>query len=209
MPQLDKLLADLEEPEFLRQLEECLERGDDPAELLEECRGGMDMVGKRYETKEYFISDLVMAANIFTEALNKVRPRLGGDPKPGGTKIVLGTVQGDIHDIGKNIVAALFSARGFEVIDLGVNVPTQAFVDAVRESGARLVGLSALITTSFAGIRATVEAFAAAGLRSRVKILIGGGPVNEEVRRYAGADGVAGNAVEAVNLAESFSKEAA
>lgn len=146
---------------------------------------------------------------MFSTAMEYIKPHLKGANIGAGEKIVVGTVQGDIHDIGKNILIAVLSCNGFEVIDLGVDVPPERFVRAIQESGAKLVGLSALLTTSFLSLKHTVEVLDAAGLRPKVKIMVGGGPVNEQVRIFAGADGTARDAIGAVTLAKQFAQEVA
>jgi methylmalonyl-CoA mutase cobalamin-binding domain/chain len=209
MGNLTPLLVDLQEGPFLAQVKERLATGDDPTQLINECRDGMEQIGKLFETQEYFISDLMMAANMFSTAMEDIKPHLKGANIGAGEKIVVGTVQGDIHDIGKNILIAVLSCNGFEVIDLGVDVPPERFVRAIQESGAKLVGLSALLTTSFLSLKHTVEVLDAAGLRPKVKIMVGGGPVNEQVRIFAGADGTARDAIGAVTLAKQFAREVA
>ena len=201
---LSQLLCDLQEEEVMAQVGERLARGDDPIGIIEECRRGMEVVGKRFEDKEYFITELIMAGEIFGAVMERVEPALKGAQASTLGKIVIGTVQGDIHDIGKNIVRTMLKCSGFEVHDLGVDVPPEKFVEKVKEVGSPLLGLSALMTTSFNPMRETVEAISRAGLRDKVKILVGGGPVNEKVRDYVGADAFGKDVTSAVELSKNY-----
>ncbi|WP_027717947.1 cobalamin B12-binding domain-containing protein [Desulfovirgula thermocuniculi] len=204
MSDLAQLVADLQEDKVLSEVKARLEAGEDPLAIIEEARRGMQVVGERFEQKEYFVSDLVMSAAIFAQITELIGPHLKKEAAGGKGKVVIGTVKGDIHDIGKNIVIAMLQCHGYEVIDLGVDVSPERFVEAVKESGARIVGMSALLSAVFPSIKETVEAFAAAGLRDKVKIMIGGAPVDEKVREYAGADAVGRDAMAAVYLADRF-----
>jgi len=201
---LADLLCELEEDAVLAQARERVSRGDDPLEIIEECRRGMETVGRRFENKEYFITELIMAGEIFGAVMEIVEPALKGRQAATIGKIVVGTVQGDIHDIGKNIVRTMLRCSGFEVYDLGVDVPPEKFVEKIKEVGAPLVGLSALMTTSFNPMKETVEAIASAGLRDKVKILIGGGPVNEKVREFVGADAFGKDVTTAIELGRNY-----
>jgi len=205
---LIQALADLEEDEFLRLFEEVLSEGQDPVTLLENCRKGMEIVGKRFEEKEYFLTDLIMAAEMFKVATSQIEPKLSGNgAQASAGTIVFGTVQGDIHDIGKDIVIAMLRGAGFTVHDLGVDVPPQSFVDKVKETGAKVVGMTGLITISYDSMKATIEALQAAGLREQVKIMIGGGMTNEKVQEYAGADAWGHDVTSAVALARQFTMQ--
>jgi methanogenic corrinoid protein MtbC1 len=164
----------------------------------------MAEVGRRFEKDEYFISDLMMAGHIFKQATALLGPDDSGEAsEPAGT-IVMGTVKGDVHDIGKDLVVGLLRAANFKVEDLGIDVPPERFVEAVRVDGATIVGLSGLLTTSFDPMRDTVTALADAGLRDRVRVMIGGGPVTEEVCKMTGADGWSTNAQAAVSMANDW-----
>ncbi len=201
---LTTALSDLEEETVLKLTQERLDAGDDPLAIMKSCHDGMVLVGKRYEGSEYYVSELIMAGEIFKEAMAVLGPHLKGDT--GGTrgKVVAGTVKGDIHDIGKDIVVTLLQAANFDVLDLGVDVPPQKFVEAVKNSGATVVGLSGLLTISFETMKETVAALEAAGLRPRVKVMVGGGPVNEMVRNYVGADAYGADAQTAVTLCNQW-----
>lgn len=201
---ISTLLAELEEDQLLRCVREALSRGDDPLTLVEKLREGMGTVGERFEEHEYYLSELIMSAEIFKQALALIEPRMGAAASESRGRIVIGTVQGDIHDIGKNIVVTLLRCEGYEVYDLGENVPPRVFVEKVIETGAGLVALSGLLTFAFDAMKETADALSAAGLRPALKVIIGGGPVNESVLEYVGADDWGRDAAQAVKLAERF-----
>ena len=202
---LVRVLADLKEEEALRIVEERLSAGDDPLKILEDSRNAMQIVGKRFADGQYFIPDLVYSGEILKEIIDMVKPKLGKAVEAERLgKVIMGTVAGDIHDIGKNIVTFMLDINGFEVYDLGVDVPPPKFVDKIRETDARIVGLSGFLTLAFDSMRETVEAIRAAGLRDRVKIMIGGGQVNEQVKKYTGADAYGSDAMAAVALAKEW-----
>ncbi|MBS7641466.1 corrinoid protein [Candidatus Bathyarchaeota archaeon] len=186
--------VNLDEEKVLRIVEILLREGKDPTEILEACRRATALIGERFERGEYFLSELVFASEIFNGVMRIVLPELKREVKPTG-KIVLGTVQGDIHDIGKNIFKAFAEAAGFRIIDLGVDVPPERFVEAVRTHSPDILGMSGLLTISYESMKKTVEALREAGLRDKVKIIIGGGRVDEYVKRYTGADEWADNAM--------------
>lgn len=198
------MLAELREEEVLEAVRTALDTGTDPLSLVEGLREGMSEVGRRFEAKEYFLSELIMSAEIFKESIALIEPRLQAGA--GGDKgaVVIGTVKGDIHDIGKNIVATLLRCEGYEVHDLGVDVPPQSFVGKIKETGAGLLALSGLLTLAFDSMKETVESLTEAGMREKVKVIIGGGPVNEKVVEYAGADAFGVDAAQAVKLAERY-----
>ena len=203
MGTLAQMLADLEEQGTLAQVQERLQAGDDPLVILEECREGMALIGKRFESGEYYLSDLIMAGEIFKQVGAAVAPHLAGGKAaaPKGV-IVIGTVDGDIHDIGKDIVVTMLRGANYQVEDLGVDVPVERFVQRARETGAGIVGLSGLLTISFDPMKETVAALRAAELP--VKIMIGGGPVTEQVRAYTEADAMGLDAQAAVVLADGW-----
>ncbi|MBC7252080.1 MAG: corrinoid protein [Anaerolineae bacterium] len=204
METLAHKLADLEEQDVLALVQQALDQGMEPSQIFDACRQGMVLVGERYESGEYFVSDLMLAAEIFKQVAAILEPVMGGAAADTRGKVVLGTVKGDIHDIGKNLVVSMLRASGFEVHDLGVDVPPAKFVEAVKETGAKVVGLSGLLTVAFDAMKETVAAFDEAGLRPGVKIMIGGGPVNESVQAYTGADAWGDSAQAAVNLATQW-----
>ncbi|MEM0057916.1 MAG: cobalamin-dependent protein [Candidatus Bathyarchaeia archaeon] len=199
-------LADLKEEEALRLVKDLLNAGEDPFKIMDYVRRGMEIVGNRFANSEYFISDLIYAGEILKEITALIKPKLAA--KEAQTKklgkIVIGTVAGDIHDIGKDIVVFMLEVNGFEVYDLGVDVPEEKFVEKIRETGATIVGLSGFLTLAFDSMKRTVEAIEKAGLRDKVKIMIGGGQITEEVKRYVGADAYGKDAMEAVALAKKW-----
>jgi len=183
------LLADLKEDEVIQLTNESMARGEDPMKILEASRNGMEMVGKRFASGEYFIPDLIYSGEILRQITEIVKPRLtqSMQSKKLG-KFLLATVAGDIHDIGKDIVGFMIDISGFEVIDLGIDVPKDKIVATIKETQPQIVGLSGFLTLAFDSMKETIEAIQTAGLRDKVKIMIGGGQIDEEVRRYTGAD---------------------
>jgi len=182
---------------------QALAEGTDPLRLVNESLiPAMDEVGKRFECNDYFVPELLVAARAMKGALDLVRPLLTarGD-KPAG-RVAIGTVQGDLHDIGKNLVGSLLEGGGFEVVDLGVNVPPQKFVAAVKDQAVNIIAMSALLTTTMPSMRSSIEALRQAGVRDKVKVLIGGAPISQKYADEIGADGYSENAVGAVALAK-------
>ncbi|HEU65329.1 MAG TPA: methionine synthase [Chloroflexi bacterium] len=198
-------LADLKEQEVIKIVEDRLNAKEDPLKILEDAKKAMEIVGKRFANSEYFIPDLVYSGEILKSVTELVKPKLseGQETKKLG-KIVFGTVAGDIHDIGKDIVVFMLDVNGFEVYDLGVDVPTQKFVDKVKETGSSILGLSGFLTLAFDSMKQTVDAIEAAGLRNKVKVMIGGGQITEEVRQYTGADAYGKDAMAGVSLARKW-----
>jgi len=198
-------LADLKEQEVIKIVKDRLSSGEDPLKILGDARKGMEIVGQRFASSEYFIPDLVYSGEILRAVTEMVRPKLSkaGEIKRVG-KVVFGTVAGDIHDIGKDIVVFMLDVNGFEVHDLGVDVPAQKFVEKIQETGAPIVGLSGFLTLAFDSMKQTVGAIKAAGLRDKVKVMIGGGQITEEVRKYAGADAYGKDAMDGVTLAKKW-----
>ncbi|MGC8640759.1 MAG: corrinoid protein [Isosphaeraceae bacterium] len=177
----------------------------DPLELISGTMvPAMDEVGKRYEEEEYFVPELLLSARAMKGSLELLRPLLvERGAKPTGT-VAIGTVKGDLHDIGKNLVASLLEGGGFEVIDLGADVPAEKFIDAIRERGAQIVCLSALLTVTMPSMKSTIEALKQAGLRDQVKVLVGGAPVTQQYADDIGADGYGESASSAVALARKM-----
>jgi methanogenic corrinoid protein MtbC1 len=198
-------LADLKEQEAIKIVKDRLSAGEDPLKIMEDARKGMEIVGKRFSESEYFIPDLVYSGEILKAVTELVKPKLAkaAESKKLG-KIVFGTVAGDIHDIGKDIVVFMLDVNGFEVHDLGVDVPTQKFVDKIKETGAPIVGLSGFLALAFDSMKETVEAIKAAGLRDKVKVMIGGGQMSDEIKNYTGADAYGKDAMAGVSLAKKW-----
>lgn len=185
--------------------EAALKDGNDPQTLLNECLiPAMDEVGRRFECKAFFVPELLLAGRAMKASLDLLRPVLAARGTEPVGRAVVGTVKGDLHDVGKNLVASMLEGGGFDVTDLGVNVPPEKFIEAVREKDARIVGLSALLTTTMPAMRVTIEAFETAGLRGQVKIIVGGAPITQRFADEIGADGFSDNAAGAVSLARQL-----
>jgi 5-methyltetrahydrofolate--homocysteine methyltransferase len=200
------LLADLKEDEVLKLTKKRLDAKEEPLKILEDSRKGMEIVGKRFADGEYFLPELVFSGELLKEITELVKPHLtksSAQIKRIG-KVVIGTVAGDIHDIGLNIVDFMLDVNGFEVTNLGVDVPADKFVKAVKDTKAPVVGLSGFLTPAFDAMKETVEALEKAGLRKNVKIMIGGGQMDDEVRKYAKADAFGKDAMAAVTLAKKW-----
>ena len=199
---LVKALSELKEEEALEIVRRRLDAGEDPLKILDDCRDAMGIVGERYEREEYFIPHLVYSGEILKEITEMIKPKLAEGTKPKRLgKVVIGTVAGDIHDIGKNIVASMLFAAGFDVIDLGKDVPVQNFIEAVKKHKPNILGMSALLSTSLPAQREVIEALKKSNLREKVKVMVGGAPVTAEWAEEIGADGYAEDAVEAVRVA--------
>ncbi len=202
---LTKAIADLEEKEALRITKERLAKGEDPNAILADSRAGMETVGKRFAEGTYFLPELIYSGEILKGVSEIVKPKLKTAVKTAkGGKVIIGTVAGDIHDIGKDIVVFMLDVNGFDVIDLGIDVPVQKFVDAIKDSGATVVGLSGFLTLAFDAMKETIAAIDKAGLRKKVKIMIGGGQIDEEIKKYTGADAYGKDAMTAVALAKGW-----
>lgn len=186
-------------------VKQALQGGTDPQKLLDETLiPAMDEVGRRFEANEYFVPELLIAARAMKGALELIRPLLAVRGAEPAGRVVIGTVRGDLHDIGKNLVAAMLEGGGFEVIDLGVDVPPEKFVAAVREQGAQIVAMSALLTTTMPGMKTVIEALEQEGVRPKVKVMVGGAPVTQRYADEIGADGFSDNASGAVRVARSL-----
>jgi 5-methyltetrahydrofolate--homocysteine methyltransferase len=183
----------------------CLEQGFDAEVIIQEgISTGLETVGRKFEEGEYFLADLIMAGEVVKEAMPLLKERMNQGDGKGKGKVILATVSGDIHEIGKNIVGMILSANGFDVIDLGVDVPTRKIIETVKETGARFIGLSALLTTMVDSIRDVVESSRTAGLRDRVKIVIGGACTSEDLCREMGADDYGETAIDALRIFNKY-----
>jgi methanogenic corrinoid protein MtbC1 len=185
---LAQAVGDLEEDKAVVLVNDKLAKGEPALSILEELQAGMNIVGERFESGEYYLSELIYAADIFKKAGAPLQEELKSSTQKTQGTLVLGTVKNDIHDFGKDIVATVMSSHGIRVIDLGVNVEHEEFVRAIQESGATLVGLSCLLTTVFDDMKEAIQTITRAGLRDQVTILIGGGPVDQQTADYVGAD---------------------
>lgn len=187
---LKNAIADLEDEKAYELVNEVMADGGTQVEAaLKACQEGMDIVGKRFEAQEYFVADLIFAGEIMSKAMEILKPALAakrGDQV--SSKMILCTVEGDLHDIGKNIVKSILEATGFEVLDLGIDVPADVIVKTAKEQGIKIIALSGVLTLAIDSMKKTVDAFAAAGMRDSVKIIIGGAPVTEDICRHVGAD---------------------
>jgi len=202
---LQELVAALKVKEALVLAKEMLNNGEDPMAVLETCRKGVEIVGKRFEDGKCFIPDLLMSGEIMqsvSELIKAYIPLRIKEKKHG--KVLIGTVEGDIHDIGKKIVAFMLEVNGFEVLDIGVDVPPELFVEKVKEFKPQVVGLCGLLTLSFEPMKNTIEALTNTGLREQIKIMIGGSPTNEQVAKYVGADAHGKDANAAVTLCRKW-----
>jgi methylmalonyl-CoA mutase cobalamin-binding domain/chain len=196
-------IVDMDEEGSVKQAKEYLDGGGDPQKLLETCRNAMAVIGDKFEKGEYFLSELILGGEIFTSIMEFTLPHIKeGESKKLG-KIVLGTVKDDIHNIGKDIFKAFAEAAGFEVIDIGVDVPVEDFVQQVKEHKPDIIGMSCLITAGITSMKKTVEAIKAEGITD-AKIIIGGGRVDEEVKQLAGADAWADDAAKGVRLCKEL-----
>jgi len=164
----------------------------------------MDEVGRRFECEEYFVPELLLSARAMKAAMELLRPMLAAQGSQPTGQVVIGTVKGDLHDIGKNLVASMLEGGGFGVIDLGANVAPESFVSAVRDNNAEIVCLSALLTVTMPSMKLTIDALQSAGLRSKVKVLVGGAPVTQHFAEEIGADGYGDSATAAVSLARTM-----
>jgi trimethylamine corrinoid protein len=194
----------MREKDALRLTEEALARGESPQSILAACQEAMRLVGERYQDGSYFLPELIMSGEMLKKIAVLVKSEFAAQT-PAGEKlgrVVLGTVRGDIHDIGKDIVGFLLDVNGFEVTDLGINVPEEKFVEAVKEHKPQVLALSGFLSVAFDTMKSTVEALQAAGLREDLRIIIGGGQMDELVRTFTGADAYGDDAMAAVAFAK-------
>jgi len=199
------LISELKQKEAIEMAERRLKSGQDPLKILDDGKKAMQIVGRRFSEGTYFIPDLVFSGKILEQIAELVKPGLAQAAHTGKQgKIVLGTVAGDLHDIGKNLVTFMLDVNGFAVYDLGIDVKPQIFVDKIREVKPQIIGMSGFLTSVYQAMKDTVDAIAAAGLRNEVKIMIGGGVMDEEIRKFAGADAYGQDAMAAVNLAKDW-----
>jgi 5-methyltetrahydrofolate--homocysteine methyltransferase len=207
MEKIASNLYDGEEEEVAELVQKALDAGGDPQEILNEgLLAGMDQVGIDFKAGDLYVPEVLIAARAMHAGMNILRPLLAESGGTGMGKYVIGTVKGDLHDIGKNLVKMMLEGAGFETIDLGVDIEPDGFVEAVREHQPRIVGMSALLTTTMVNMKATIEALKEAGLRDSVKIMVGGAPVTAAYAEEIGADGHAPDAAVAVDMAREFSK---
>jgi methanogenic corrinoid protein MtbC1 len=201
---LAQAIADLDEDKAISLVKDGLSQNISGLDLLKACQEGMAEVGAKFECQDYFVSDLMMSGEIFNSIAAILEPALKAGGGASAGMVIIGTVKGDIHNIGKDIVINMLKASNFEVHDLGVDVPPQVFVDKLKETGAKVVGMSGLLTLAFDSMKETIDLIKANGLRDQVKIMVGGGPVDANVCRMVGADDWSTDAQKAVRFAQQW-----
>jgi dimethylamine corrinoid protein len=204
---LTESLVDLQEQQSLDQVQELLAAGESAQDVLKALSEGMNVVGEKYGCQDYFLADLVFAADIFEHALQILKPAIeaqASGPREVLGRIVVGTVEGDLHDIGKNIFVTLARNAGFEVNDLGINVPPATFIENVKKDGAGILGMSGILTMAVDPMHRTIEALTEAGLRDKVKVIIGGLPVDGRWQKAVGCDAYTDDAYEGVKMCQAF-----
>ena len=206
MGEFIKKIVDLDESAVIEMVKNKVENNEDPLKILDEVKEAMKQIGEKFQNKEYFLPDLILSGEILRQILGILEPKLkevqASEKKKG--KVLLGTVAGDIHDIGKDVVKFMLDANGFEVLDLGVDVPANQFVEKVKEFKPQILALSGFLTLSFDSMKETIEKLKDAGLRESLKIMIGGGTVDDSIVEYVDADAYGESAVDAVNLANKW-----
>lgn len=193
-------IANLDEENTLRLVKAKVSSGETSLEIIEQCREGVRIVGQRYAEETYYLSDLIMSEEIMRGVIEILEPYFPEINSQEGAKIIIGTVEGDIHDIGKNIMINLLRSVGFQVYDLGVDVPPDAFIKAIIETDASIIGISVLLSSSINSVKKIIALVKKTGLRDKVTIVLGGYPVNERIREYTGADYCENDAVKALEL---------
>lgn len=204
MKEISDALADLEEDKVLKLVKEKLDANEDPFKILEACRKGIADIGNQSIEGTAFLTDLIMAGEIFKEAMELLMPKLVIPESEIKGKVVIGTVEGDIHNIGKDIAITFLKATGFDVTDLGVDVLPQKFVDAIKEHKPQVVGLSGLLTLSIEPMKKTIESISDANLREEIKIIVGGERMDQGVCEHVGADAWVNDAVEGVKIIKNW-----
>ncbi len=200
-------MANLEEDRAIDIVRKKIEDGETAFDIVEQCRKGVEIVGKKYSEGQYYLSDLIMSEAILKEVMEIIEPHFPKNgTEPNGTKVIMGTIEGDIHDLGKNIVIYLLRSSGYHVYDLGVDVPPEKFVETIKETGAKIVGVCVLLTFCIGSIKKLVDLLAETGLRDEVAVVLGGYPVDEQVKEYTGADFVANDAVLALDIFERITE---
>jgi len=209
MDKLTQAMADIEDDQVINLVETQLSEGREPFLILGDLKEGMDIVGKRFSDNEYFLVELVMSADVFQRAMEKLEPALLGSSKKEekSGKIVIGTVAGDVHYIGKNLVVAFLKSNGFDVYDLGEDVSIEKFIEKLKETNAEILALSGLITITHEVMKQTIEALTQAGIREKVKVIIGGGDIDQSIVEYTGADAFGKDAMSSVDIARKFIQE--
>jgi methylmalonyl-CoA mutase cobalamin-binding domain/chain len=204
--ELTDAIVGMNEDEVLSLVKSMLDDGTDPKAVLDQAKDAMTELGRRFEREEVFIPELIMGSEIMQAVAAELKPHLVGDAATGERRgtVVIATVKGDIHDIGKDVVVLMLDVNGYEVVDLGVDTPVETIVEAIRKHKPQVVGLSGLLTLAFDSMKETVEAIATAGLRDQVKIMVGGAPADQQVQEYTGADGWGNDVGVALKLAAEW-----
>jgi methanogenic corrinoid protein MtbC1 len=202
--ELVEAMANMKEKDALRIVDEMLAKGEDPNQILDLSSEAMQVVGERYQEGTYFLPELIMSGEVLKKIGEILKPHLAAtqDQTKKLGKVVLGTVRGDIHDIGKDIVGFMLEVNGFEVIDLGIDQPEDRFVQAVKEHQPQVLALSGFLSVAFDSMKSTIAEVEQAGLRTNLKVIIGGGQMDETVRKYTGADAYGDDAMAAVAFAK-------
>lgn len=205
LTELAQALVDLKKENVIALVEDKLKGGISPLEIVKELNIGMIEIGERFATGEYFISELMYSSHMMKEAMSQLEPLFGSIKQAeSGERVVIGTVKGDIHDIGKNIVVTLLRNAGFQVIDMGIDVAAERFVEKLKETGAKVLGLSCLLNLAFQEMKHVVDILGEAGMRNQVKVIVGGQPIDEQVREYVGADYYATDAVAGIKICKEI-----
>jgi 5-methyltetrahydrofolate--homocysteine methyltransferase len=198
-------ISEMDEQDALKITEELIAQNEDPQKVLHSCSEAMDIIGKRFESGEYFLPHLMMGGEMLRKISELLKPQLGSAPVSSYLgKFLIGTVAGDIHDIGKDIVVFMLETNGFEVMDLGIDVPIDKFIESIKEFKPQVVGLSGFLTIAFDSMKETIDAIQEAGLRDQVKIVIGGGQIDKRIREFTGADAYGATAMDAVKIAQQY-----
>ena len=202
--EIKNAMQDLDEDALLELMQDVLDSGADAMEAVKACQEGMEGVGKLFEEGEYFVGDLIYAGEILTQAIEIIKPALSEGEGGNLGRIILCTVKDDLHDIGKNIVKSLLEAGGFEVLDLGIDTPADKIVETAKAEGIKIIALSGVLTLALDSMKAAVQAFADAGMRDEVKIIVGGAPVNEVSAKNIEADAWANSPQKTVSVCRSW-----
>lgn len=204
--ELTDAMAGMKEQEAISIAKDLIDKGEDPLEIFASCRAAMEIVGSRFEKGEYFLPELMMSGEILRQISELLKPLMkeGAETEGKAGKIIIATVQGDIHDIGKDIVVLMLDVNGFDVLDMGIDVAPEKIVEAIKDFKPQIVGLSGFLTVAFDSMKETVKQIEAAGLRDDIKIMIGGGQIDDEIKKYAGADAYGSDAMAAVSLSKNW-----
>lgn len=204
---IKELMGDLEEDELMALSDNMLDNDptvDEANRFISACQEGMDIIGERFQSGEYFVGDLIYAGELLMDILNKFKPVIGSEEAKSAGTILLGTVKGDLHDIGKNIFGSMSEAAGFKVVDIGVDQTIESFTEKIKEIKPDIVGLSGVLTLAIDSMKETIAGFSEAGVREDIKVIIGGVPVSKDVCEHVGADAFTTNAAEGVNICKDF-----